>query len=133
MDVEHIGFIGRFVVFHKGHTSIIMEKYKETGLPVLILIRDTYYDEVKPVDRAAVITAWMDKNEIEGIVMVIPDIKGIYYGRGVGYEIEEIEAQEETKTISGTRIRDMIRNGDSTWTEYVDKSIVEDVKRAIWK
>ena len=132
-DVEHIAFIGRFVIFHKGHSSMIEKKYKETGLPVLILIRDTYYDEVSPQDRAQVINTWMENKKISGLTMIIPDIKGVYYGRGVGYEIEEIELDENIDFISGTRIRDMIRNGDTSWNQYVDESIIEAIKGVVWK
>ena len=38
-------------------------------------------------------------------VMLIPNIRGIYYGRGVGYEVKELVPPEEIREISASKIR----------------------------
>ena len=130
-DIEHIAFIGRFVIFHKGHSAMIEKKHRETGMPILILIRDTTYDYLAPVLRADIIKIWMQKKNIPGAIMFIPDIKGVYYGRGVGYEIEEIEVDESIKTISGTEIRRLIREGNDSWHDYVDHVLIQYIGQVI--
>ena len=53
--------------------------------------------------------------EFEGrfIIMLVPNITNICYGRGVGYKIEEIVLSEEIQKISATKIRAKMReDGD---------------------
>jgi len=42
-------------------------------------------------------------------MMVIPDIEGVYYGRDVGYKVEQIEVPIQIADISATKIRDQLR------------------------
>ena len=42
-------------------------------------------------------------------IMLVPNITNICYGRGVGYNIEEIELSEEIQKISATKIRAKMR------------------------
>jgi hypothetical protein len=37
--------------------------------------------------------------------MVLPDIEGVYYGRDVGYKVEQLQAPSEIQQISATKIR----------------------------
>ena len=47
------------------------------------------------------------------MVMMVPNITNICYGRGVGYKIEEIVLSEEIQKISATKIRAKMReDGD---------------------
>ena len=39
-------------------------------------------------------------------LMVIPDIEGVYYGRDVGYKVEQIEVPLKVASISATKIRE---------------------------
>ncbi len=57
--------------------------------------------------------------------MVIPDIESVNYGRGVGYGIVEHIPPNNIKTISGTEIRNKIRNNDNSWKEFVDPNAVK--------
>ena len=116
---EHLMFIGRWCPLHEGHTWIIEEKMKETDLPVLILVRSTKYDEIHVEVRSQLIVLWMKEKNIKGTVLIIPDIKGIYYGRGVGYDVEEMIPTKEIKQISATQIREMIKNKDDSWKDLV--------------
>mgnify|MGYP005684985909 FL=1 len=51
------------------------------------------------------------KPEFEGRykIVLVPNITNICYGRGVGYQIEEIELSKEIQEISATKIRAKMR------------------------
>ena len=95
LQKPHLIFIGRWTPLHHGHIHIIEQKVKEKNLPVLILVRNTSFDEFNAEERAEMIKKWMVHNNIKGTVMIIPDIEGVYYGRGVGYNVEEIKVEAE--------------------------------------
>jgi adenylylsulfate kinase len=105
---EHLMFIGRWNPFHDGHKHIILTKMKEHKFekPALILVRTTSYD-TPTLQRADEVAKWLEENNYKGAVVIIPDIKGVYYGRSVGYEVQEIEVSKEIAEISGTKIREL--------------------------
>ena len=51
------------------------------------------------------------KPEFEGRykIVLVPNITNICYGRGVGYQIEEIQLSKEIQEISATKIRAKMR------------------------
>ena len=107
-------FVGRWSPFHNGHLAIMQKKIDE-GKPLLILIRDTHYDLYPPLLRKRMIEAAMSKLKVDAKVMVIDDIESVNWGRGVGYEVNEIEVPDDVKKISATEIREKIEAGDSSW------------------
>jgi hypothetical protein len=127
----HIGFIGRWSPLHTGHTWIIEKVYREKDRPVLVLVRSTAFDEYSAEMRAEIVKTWFEKNGIRGSIAIIPDIEGIYYGRGVGYEIEEIEPPQEIRTVSATEIRKMIGEGNEEWKQAVATGTSDVVERII--
>lgn len=109
--MKHIVFIGRWAPLHNGHKKLIKKVYEEKHLPVLVMVRNT--DEEIPINkRVGIITNWLREEEIPGKVRIIPDIEGVYYGREVGYNIEQVDLDEETQKVSGTEIREMLKTGD---------------------
>ena len=44
-----------------------------------------------------------------GKIISIPDIESVNYGRGVGYEINELTPPEEIGNISATEIRKKLK------------------------
>jgi len=36
----------------------------------------------------------MQENKIKGTILIIPDIEGVYWGRGVGYKLEKVEVDK---------------------------------------
>lgn len=111
-------FIGRWAPFHKGHLHIMQSKIDQ-GIPLLILVRDTP-DDVYPVDvRINMINTCMKELNVDAVVMVIPDIESVNYGRGVGYEVNEIHSDPEIESISATNIRESISNNDDSWSEQL--------------
>lgn len=117
-------FIGRFQSPHKGHQAIF-DKYLSKNEPVLIAIRDVPIDENNPLTAIEVYQLWRkiyDNNPLVEVI-VIPDIRSVNYGRGVGYEVKEIEAKPDIAAISATEIRKRIIAGDDYWKQYVDEKI----------
>ena len=118
-------FIGRWQPFHIGHETLIRTKL-DAGVPVLILVRDTPPSESNPYSTAEVIS--MIQAGLEGedaIVMSIPDIESVNWGRGVGYGTNEIQLSDNIKRISATEIRKRMDDKDNSWTEFVNPKVAK--------
>ena len=126
-------FIGRFQSPHKGHQAIF-DEYLSKNEPILIAIRDVIPDENNPLPAFQVQRLWEEIYEDNGLVqiMIIPDIKSVNYGRGVGYEVKEIHANSDITAISATDIRNRIKAGDDSWKEFVDEKIHNLLHRFIY-
>jgi hypothetical protein len=100
--------IGRYQPFHVGHKTLVAESIKRTG-QCCIALRDVGgIDEKNPYDFKKV------KAEIESAciefgdkikVVELPNITDVFYGRGVGYNIEQLELSKELQQVSATKIR----------------------------
>lgn len=114
-------FIGRYQSPHKGHQTIFNE-YLNKGLPVLIAIRDVETDENNPLTANEVKSIWEKIYEGNNLVkvIIIPDIQSVNYGRGVGYEVKEIQVDSSIASISATGIRKQIIAGEEEWKNFVD-------------
>ena len=139
-DKPHLVFIGRWCPFHNGHAHVIKQaswkaiyhtSWPMYHFPVLILIRNTPNDTISVQDRQNMIDKWLKDENISGQTMIIPDIHGVYYGRGVGYEVEEVEVPDDIKGISATAIRKAMKAKDDSWVEYVPKSVSEYLKDSV--
>jgi nicotinamide mononucleotide adenylyltransferase len=102
--------IGRYQIFHGGHKYLVDTLLEEKKLPVLIAVRDVDTDEKNPFTAEQVkamiedsLKSYISDKKVK--VIIIPDIEGVYYGRGVGYNVEQIEAPDHIKEISATKIR----------------------------
>jgi len=104
--------LGRWQPFHEGHYALFQEIVKITG-QVCIQIRDVEGVDDNPFDFETVKKNIEDRlnPEFEGrfIIMLVPNITNISYGRGVGYKIEEVVLSEEIQKISATKIRAKMR------------------------
>ena len=104
--------LGRWQPFHDGHYVLFQEIVKITG-QVSIQIRDVQGVDDNPFDFETVKKNIEDRlnPEFEGrfIIMLVPNITNISYGRGVGYKIEEVVLSEEIQKISATKIRAKMR------------------------
>jgi nicotinamide mononucleotide adenylyltransferase len=117
-------FIGRYQSPHKGHMHIFDTFLKE-GKPVLIAIRDIEPDAANPLPAAEVKSLWEKVyagNDLVKVI-IIPDIASVNYGRGVGYEVNEISVGTAVAAISATEIRRQIIAGEEGWKVLVDESI----------
>lgn len=112
-DKRYAMFCGRFQPLHDGHKYIIQEAL-DAGDNVLICIRDVKTDDKNPFEteqiKAIIDEYYADLIQEERVkVIVIPDIKSIHYGRGVGYDIVEHVVPEEIQNISATKIREQMK------------------------
>jgi nicotinamide mononucleotide adenylyltransferase len=117
-------FIGRYQSPHKGHQAIF-DTYLKQGEPILIAIRDVKTDEKNPLTSQQVQKLWQTVYQGNPLVevIIIPDIKSVNYGRGVGYEVKEIQVTQDIASISATDIRNSIQQGLFDWRHNVDESI----------
>jgi cytidyltransferase-like protein len=103
-------FLGRYQPFHDGHRRLIEEGLRRVG-QVCVAVRDTHGIDVKnPLPFFAV------KQRIEAalfayagrfVVVPVPNITNVFYGRDVGYAVERIVLDETSEAISATRVRSL--------------------------
>ena len=101
-------FVGRYQPFHLGHQRLIEEGLRRVG-QACIAVRDTHgIDGQNPLPFFAVkqrIEAALSAYEGQFVVVPLPNITNIFYGRDVGYSIEQISLDAGTEAISATEMR----------------------------
>lgn len=125
-------FIGRFQSPHKGH-MFIFDRYIKNNLPVLIAIRDVETDAANPLSANIIMSLWETIYRDNPLVkvIVIPDIESVNYGRSVGYDVNEILADENIMNISASEIRRQILNDEQEWMSFVDPIIHTMLKKVL--
>ena len=117
-----VQMLGRWQPWHDGHTELFKKALKKTG-QVCIMYRD-----VEGVDagvegqsdnpfgfknvKKRIVEELSKQNFEEGkdyVVIKVPNIIDISYGRGVGYSFTEHDLGEEIHKISATKIRKKMR------------------------
>jgi cytidyltransferase-like protein len=103
-------FLGRYQPFHRGHQRLIEEGLHRVG-QACIAVRDTHgIDEKSPLPFFAVkqrIEDALSRYAGRFVVMTLPNITNILYGRDVGYEIERIILDDASELVSTTQIRNL--------------------------
>lgn len=119
--------VGRWQPFHEGHQRLV--EYALARYPrVCIGIRSMPESQDNPWSQAYIrklievrLSHLMDRISI----IVLPNISGIVYGRDVGYKIEKAKFPGYIEEISGTKIREELRNarkleaGSPSWQRRV--------------
>ena len=120
--------LGRWQPWHDGHTALFKKALLETG-QVAIQVRNvggivgedagggrTAAQNDNPFDVDTVFAniseALSKEGFVEGedfIIMLVPNIVDISYGRGVGYTFTEHDLGEDIHSISATNIREQLR------------------------
>jgi nicotinamide mononucleotide adenylyltransferase len=120
--------LGRWQPWHDGHTELFCRALSETG-QVAILIRDvggiigrdagagrTNVQEDNPFsaqEAIANIEVGLEEagftNGKQYIIMMVPNIVDISFGRGVGYTFTEHDLGKSVENISATKIRAKMR------------------------
>lgn len=105
--------IGRYQPFHGGHKALL-DKILERHSFCTIMVRTVPQSNDNPIGLQGVfdgIRAVLD-DEAEGgkyagryAIMSVPNIAGVYYGRDVGYKVEQIDLGADIHAISATAIR----------------------------
>jgi cytidyltransferase-like protein len=105
-------FIGRYQPFHAGHQRLIEEGLQRVG-QVCIAVRDTHGTSAgNPLPYFAVrqrIEAALSAHVGKFVVVPLPNITNVFYGRDVGYTVERIVLDEPTEAISATEVRRLIQ------------------------
>jgi hypothetical protein len=122
-----VQMLGRWQPWHDGHTALFKKALETTG-QVCIMVRDVYKFDG---DAGAGRTAKQDDNPFgeidvvqnieealrkegfengrEYLILCVPNIVDISYGRGVGYTFTEHDLGKEIHNISATKIRAQMR------------------------
>ena len=107
--------LGRWQPWHAGHTALFEKALSKTG-QVVILVRDVEGWQDNPFSWSQVVTNIRNgldeagyKHGVEYVIMKVPNIVDISYGRGVGYTFTEYDLGAEIHDISATRIRKKMR------------------------
>ena len=117
-----VEMLGRWQPWHDGHTELFKRALKKTG-QVCIMYRD-----VEGVDagvegqadnpfgfekvKTKIIEGLSKHGFVEGseyVIIKVPNIIDISYGRGVGYSFTEHDLGKDIHEISATRIRNEMR------------------------
>jgi len=123
-----VQMLGRWQPWHDGHTALFKKAHAITG-QVCIMVRDV--GGIVGADVGAGRTAKQDDNPFDFktvtdniaaglfqhgfvvdedyIIMLVPNIVDISYGRGVGYTFTEHDLGEAIHNISATKIRAEMR------------------------
>jgi|TARA_R100000455_G_C6237340_1_gene97226 nicotinamide mononucleotide adenylyltransferase len=109
-----VQMLGRWQPWHKGHTELFKRALSKTG-QVAIMIRNADGDN-NPFDAYQIRNNIVDTLSKEGffnkkdyIIIEVPNIVDISYGRKVGYTFTEYDLGEEIHNISSTKIRKNMR------------------------
>lgn len=107
--------LGRWQPWHDGHTALFQRALAETG-QVCIMVRDVQGWEDNPFDYETVWYGIRDGLQAAGyvysdkyVVMRVPNIVDISYGRGVGYTFTEHDLGKAMHEVSATKIRAEMR------------------------
>ncbi len=103
-------FLGRYQPFHTGHRLLIEEGIRRVG-QACIAVRDTFNIDAKnPLPFFAVkqrIEAGLSSHAGRFVVVSVPNIAKVCYGRDVGYDLERIVLDESIEAISATHLRSL--------------------------
>ena len=106
---ETVQMLGRWQPWHAGHRALFERAIAKTG-QVCIMIRDCEgWHDSNPFKREEVENFihqdLKEKYKGKYIIVFVPNITNITYGRNVGYKIENEVFDEDTHSISATNIR----------------------------
>jgi phosphopantetheine adenylyltransferase len=104
-----VQMLGRWQPWHAGHRALFERAVAKTG-QVCIMIRDCEgWNDSNPFKKEEVENFihqdLREKYEGQYIILFVPNITNITYGRNVGYKIENEVFDEDTHAISATEIR----------------------------
>lgn len=122
-----VQMLGRWQPWHDGHTALFKKALETTG-QVCIMVRDVYnfdgdagagrtakqddnpfgeIDVIKNIEEALQKEGY--ENGHQYLILCVPNIVDISYGRGVGYTFTEHDLGEDVHQISATKIRAKMR------------------------
>lgn len=110
-----VQMLGRWQPWHDGHTELFKRAHAMTG-QVCIMVRTLPSSDDNPYDISQVssrISIELNKegftSAVDYIIIQLPNIVNISYGRDVGYTFTEHDLGEEIHNISATNIRSQMK------------------------
>jgi len=108
-----VQMMGRYQPWHGGHRELFKQALKKTG-QVAIFVRNMPVNNDNPLTFSEVletITEDLTKHNFtydkEYVIIQVPNIVDITYGRDVGYSITLERLPDEIENISATKIREL--------------------------
>ena len=98
--------LGRYQPWHEGHHALYEEAGKRTN-QVMLGVRNTYNTSPKDPLTFDEVKCYISQDEFmkDAMVVKMPNITNIVYGRDVGYKIEQISLGADIEAISATEKR----------------------------
>jgi adenylylsulfate kinase-like enzyme len=98
--------LGRYQPWHEGHHALYKEAGNRTD-QVLLGVRNTYNTSEKDPLKFDQVKEYIAKDEfMDGVLVLrLPNITNIVYGRDVGYKIEQVDLGADIHAISATQKR----------------------------
>jgi hypothetical protein len=96
--------LGRYQPWHEGHDALYDAGLERTS-QVLVAVRNTQGTSEKDPLSHDQVDHYIKKYRPGAMVMRMPNITNIIYGRDVGYKIEKIELSKDLQEISATKKR----------------------------
>ena len=98
--------LGRYQPWHEGHHALYIEAGKRTD-QVMLGVRNTYNTSPKDPLTFNQVKEYIAKDSFMDGSMVVkmPNITNIVYGRDVGYKIEQVKLDDNIEAISATQKR----------------------------
>lgn len=98
--------LGRYQPWHEGHHALYEEAGKRTS-QVVLGVRNTYNTSPKDPLTFDQVKGYIAQDDFmkDAMVVKMPNITNIVYGRDVGYKIEQVKLGDEIEAISATQKR----------------------------
>jgi adenylate kinase family enzyme len=96
--------LGRYQPWHEGHSALYDAALERTD-QVLVGVRNTHRTSEKDPLPYEEVEGYIRKDRPKALVLKLPNITNIIYGRDVGYKIEKIELSQALQGISATQRR----------------------------
>lgn len=98
--------LGRYQPWHEGHHALYAEAGKRTD-QVMLGVRDTQGTSPKDPLTFDEVKGYIAKDSVMDRAMIIkvPNITNIVYGRDVGYKVEQVKLGDKIEAISATQKR----------------------------
>ena len=111
-----VQMLGRWQPWHPGHTELF-KRIHTISNQVCIMVRTLPSSDDNPFDINQVssrISIELNKegftSGVDYVIIQVPNITNISYGRGVGYTFTEHDLGKDIHKISATSIREQMRN-----------------------
>tara|TARA_B110001452_G_C15058715_1_gene369619 strand:- start:12 stop:368 length:357 start_codon:yes stop_codon:yes gene_type:complete len=104
-------YIGRFQPFHLGHKKLFLKALKSSNQVCILVMDSQGINKKNPYSFNLVkkkIIEGLKKYKKKFIIIKIPVVSSVVYGRKVGYKIKKIDLPLNIEKISATKIRKKI-------------------------